>query len=105
MHNVPNQTSLYGYSKPYSASFSKGMNEPLLSPTIPQCQLSYGHILQAPIPIQKKVFKVPFISSVMGVLIPVDQYLLIPLEALNNTLIELTLSPYAMYSTGCMDVH
>jgi len=41
----------------------------------------------------------------MGVLVPVDQFLLIPLQALNNTLIELTLNPYAMYSTGCMDVH
>lgn len=41
----------------------------------------------------------------MGVLIPVDQFLLIPLQALNNTLIELTLNPYAMYSTGCMDIH
>lgn len=83
----PNTTNVFGYSKPYSSSFSRGMNEPFLSPTIPQCQLTYGQILQAPVPISKKTFKIPFISTVLGVLIPVDQFLLIPLKALNNTLI------------------
>lgn len=59
----------------------------MLSPTIPQCQMSYGKILQAPVPVAQKVFKIPFLSCIMGVLIPVDQFVLIPLQALNNTLI------------------
>lgn len=63
------------------------MNEPLLSPTIPQCQLSYGKVLSAPIPISKKRFKIPLLSTVLGVLIPVDQFVMIPLKSLMNTLI------------------
>ena len=85
--DVPNSTSLFGYSKPYSSAFSKGMHEPIISPTIPQCQISYGAVLQAPVPVSKKKFKVPLLSGIMGVLIPVDQYLLIPLQALNNLLL------------------
>jgi len=47
----------------------------------------------------------PLISSICGVLIPPDQFKLIPLRALYNLLLEITLNPYAMFSTGYNDVH
>lgn len=77
----------------------------MLSPTIPQARFGYGKIMEKPLPIPVRTFKIPLISSVMGVLIPADQFLLIPLKTLYNLLIELTLNPYAMFSTGCCDVH
>jgi len=77
----------------------------MLSPTIPQCQMSYGRILSAPVPITTKVFRNILLSGVIGGLIPANQFALLPLASLNNTLIEITLNPYAMYSTGYKDVH
>ena len=102
---APATTNLYGYNNPYSGSFSRGCNEPLLSPTIPQCQLSYGKILDAPIPISKKKFKNALISNTIGILIPPDQFVLPPLKGLKNVLIEITFQKYGLYSTGYKDVH
>ena len=92
-----------GYCKPYSAPFCSGTNEPMISATIPQCQMSYGKVMSAPIPVTKRVFKTPLLSSIIGTLIPADQFFLIPCESLQNMIIELTLNPYAMYTTGRMD--
>lgn len=39
----------------------------------------------------------------MGILIPEASYSLIPLKALFNTMIELTLNKYAMFSSGYND--
>ena len=79
--------NIIGYSRPYASHYSKGGSEPMISPTIPQCQLSYGKILPSPVPVGQKVFKMPLLSSIIGVLIPADQFLLIPLLTLNNLLI------------------
>lgn len=46
---------------------------------------------------------VPVLSAIIGVLIPPDQYKLLPLKTLMNLLLEITLNPYAMFSTGYMD--
>lgn len=105
VQSIPNSTNLFGYAKPYSSYFSRGCNEPMISPTIPQCQFSYGAITNQPIPVLTKIFKLPLLSGVIGALIPPDQFLLIPLQSLNNLLLEITLNPYAMYSTGYSDVH
>jgi len=75
----------------------------MISATIPQCQLSYGNILQSKVPVLYRKFLIPFISSVMGILIPPESALLIPMKVLYQTLIELTLSPFAFFTTGYQD--
>lgn len=77
----------------------------MISATIPQCQMTYGQILDSPIPIATKQFTFPLMSSLIGVLIPITQFMMIPLKVLNNLLIELTMNPYAMFSTGCQDIN
>jgi hypothetical protein len=42
-----------------------------------------GHILKKKIPISKRTFKVPIISAILGILIPEDQFVLLPIRALN----------------------
>lgn len=59
----------------------------MISATIPQCQLSYGNILQSKVPVLYRKFLIPFISSVMGILIPPESALLIPMKVLYQTLI------------------
>ena len=46
-----------------------------------------GQILPSKVPVYIKKFKIPLISSVLGLLIDPSQFLLIPMQALNNTLI------------------
>jgi hypothetical protein len=87
VQSITNSTNLFGYSKPFSSYFSRGCNEPMISPTIPQCQFSYGAITQSPVPVSTKVFKLPLLSGIIGALIPPDQFLLIPLQSLNNLLL------------------
>lgn len=96
---------LFGYKVPVNPRFAVGCNQPMLSPTIPQARFGYGKIMTTPMPIAVRTFKIPLISSVLGVLIPADQFLLIPLKTLYNMLLQVTLSPYAMFSTGYSDVH
>jgi len=43
-----------------------------------------GLILDQKIPIATRVFKIPLISAVLGLLIPESQFVLIPLRALNE---------------------
>lgn len=103
--STTNIGGIYGYTKPYSAKFGVGGFEPMLSSTIPQAQFGYGQVSATPVPISTRKFQFPLLSSVMGVLLPADQFKLIPLKALYNVLIELTLNPYAMFSTGRMDTY
>ena len=58
-----------------------------------------------PVPVPVRQFSVPFLSAICGVLIPEDQFCLLPLIALYNLLIEITLSPWAMFTSGFSDVH
>jgi len=64
-----------------------------------------GVILPSKVPVSTQLFRLPLISSICGILIPPDQFLLIPMEALYNMLLEITLSRYAMFTTGYNDVH
>ena len=64
-----------------------------------------GQINPWKIPIPNAELRLPLISTVCGVLIPPDQFLLIPMKALYNTLLEVTLSKYAFFTTGYCDVH
>lgn len=75
----------------------------MLSNNIPQCSMRNGQILPVPLPVRKRTFLVPVLSAIVGVLIPPDQYKLLPLKSLMNFLMEITLSPYAMFSTGYSD--
>ena len=66
--------------------FSKGVREPFISPTVPQCQMAIGQILTQKIPLSKRTFKIPLISAIIGLLIPQSQFVLLPLKALDGML-------------------
>jgi hypothetical protein len=63
-----------------------------------------GSIAQAKIPINRRTFKIPLLSATMGLLIPENQFVLLPLRALNDVLIEMTLDPFAMFTSGYNDI-
>lgn len=63
-----------------------------------------GQYLSTKVPIIRKKFKLPLLSSVIGALIDPSQFLLIPLQTVNTCLLELTLDPYAMFTSGYCDV-
>lgn len=65
-----------------SPATSKGAFTPMISPTIPQCSVQNGNILPQKVPVSTKVFRFPLISSIVGVLINPDQFILIPMKAL-----------------------
>lgn len=48
-------------------------------------------------------FKIPLLSGICGILIDKNSFKLIPLAALNTVLMELTLDPYAMFTSGLCD--
>jgi hypothetical protein len=54
---IANQVNLTGFSVLNSPFFSKGVNEPFISPTIPQCQMQDGVILPQKIPVSRRAFK------------------------------------------------
>jgi hypothetical protein len=64
-----------------------------------------GKILPQPIPISRKKFRVPLISAILGVLIPPDQFQLIPAACLRNLILQISLNPYAFFTSGYSDVH
>lgn len=64
-----------------------------------------GQITTQKFPVSERKFSVPLFSAVVGCLIPPDQFLLIQMKALKDLLVELTLSPYAMFTSGYCDVH
>lgn len=63
-----------------------------------------GIILPTKIPIAKRTFKIPILSAILGLLIPEDQFVLIPIKALNDILISIVLDKYAMFTTGYNDI-
>lgn len=102
---TPQPCGVSGYAKPYTSEFSPGTNEPFISATIPQVQMVNGALLPQPIPINRKTFRIPLISAIIGILIPPDQFQLIPAGALRNFILQITLSPYACFTSGYSDVH
>lgn len=93
-----------GFGNLQSPIFSRGVNEPFISPTVPQCQMRNGIILPQKIPIRTRTFKFPLISAILGLLIPKGQFVLLPLEALNDTIIEFTLDESAFFTSGFNDI-
>ena len=67
---VANSTSLLGYTNFTSPLFSKGVGEPFISPTVPQAQMINGSMAQSKVPINRRTFKIPLLSSTLGLLIP-----------------------------------
>lgn len=61
---------------------SKGAFPPLISPTIPQCQIQNGQILPHKIPVSTRTFRFPLISAIVGILIQPEQFIMIPMKAL-----------------------
>lgn len=53
----------------------------------------------------RKTFRIPLISAILGILIPPDQFQLIPAQSLKNILLQLTLNPYACFTGGYSDIH
>lgn len=88
----------------YSPTFAKGVWEPFISPTVPQCQMLNGVILPQKIPVWRRTFKIPLLSATMGLLIPHQQFVLLPIRAFNDLYMELTIDPYAMFTSGYNDV-
>lgn len=44
-------------------------------------------------------------SAILGLFIPPDQFQLIPAASLKNIILQITLNPYALFTTGYSDVH
>lgn len=64
-----------------------------------------GKYLPQPVPRARKTFRIPFLSSVIGVLVPPDQFQLIPAASVKDIIVQLTLNPYAFFTSGYNDVH
>jgi hypothetical protein len=64
-----------------------------------------GKILPQPIPVNRKWFRVPLLSAILGVLIPPDQFQLIPAASMKDIILQLSLNPYAFFTSGYSDVH
>ena len=62
-----------------------------------------GRFSYTKFPIVRKKFKIPLMSAVMGVLVDPSQFKLIPLQSINSILMEFTLDPYAMFTSGYSD--
>ena len=84
---VPNNANNWGYNTLFSPATSKGNFPPMISPTIPQCQIQNGNLLPSKIPISTKNFKIPLLSSIVGVLIDPASFLMIPLKSLEQLLL------------------
>lgn len=67
--------------------------------------MANGKILPQPIPISRKTFRMPLISAILGILIPPDQFQLIPAAALKNIILQISLNPYAFFTSGYSDIH
>lgn len=67
--------------------------------------MANGKILKQPVPISRKKFRVPLISAILGILIPADQFQLIPAASLRNIILQISLNPYAFFTSGYSDVH
>ena len=63
-----------------------------------------GVILNQKIAVSKKTFKIPLISAIIGLLIPQTQFILLPLKALNDVMIQLTIDQAAMFTSGYNDI-
>lgn len=60
----------------------------MISNTIPQAGMRNGNvILGTPLPVRRRTFLIPVLSAIVGVLIPPDQYKLLPLKAMMNLLL------------------
>jgi hypothetical protein len=101
---MPNLPHLHGYTALNSPNYSKGVNEPYISPTVPQAQVMNGVIAQQKFPVARRTFKIPLISACIGMLIPESQFVLLPLKALNDLMIEMTIDNYAMFTSGYNDI-
>lgn len=76
---IPMTSNLMGLQRAVIPEFARGTNEAFISPTVPQCSMDNGHITAKPFPVSKKTFRIPLISAICGLLIPPDQFLLIPM--------------------------
>lgn len=53
----------------------------------------------------RKAFRMPLISAILGILIPPDQFKLIPAASLKNLILQISLNPYAFFTSGYSDIH
>lgn len=67
--------------------------------------MANGKLLKEPVPLARKKFRVPLISAILGILVPPDQFQLIPAASLRNLILQITLNPYAFFTSGYSDIH
>lgn len=83
---------------PYSYSFAGTTHEPVLSHSINQNVILNGAPTKKRI--TKASFTIPLLSGILGVLVPHESYRLIPLQAMEDLVIEIQLNPFAFFSNG-----
>lgn len=84
---ISNSCSNMGYNTAYSPYTTRGVYEPLISNNIPQAWMRNGLLMPQPMPVRRRTFLIPVLSAVVGVLIPPEQYKLLPLKSLMNLLV------------------
>lgn len=89
-----------GYSQAFSEQLSNSSYETLFTPAHPQSWIYNGACQAAPVRTNKRVFQIPIISSIFGVLIPAESYKLLPMQAFKNLMIQFRLNEYAMFTSG-----
>ncbi len=87
----------------FTPFFTRGCFEPFISATVPQLSLMNGKIASTKTPLYRRKFKIPLISGIIGILIDPSQFILIPLASIQDLYLEITLDPYAMFTSGYSD--
>lgn len=89
-----------GYKQPYNPIYCSGLDEVFFAGTeIPIKRMLKGKIASEN---GRKFlsFSVPLLSAIFGVLLPSELYKLIPMNIMEDLVIELKLNNYALFSSG-----
>lgn len=89
-----------GYKQPYNPIYCSGLDEVYFAGTdITVSRLFKGKLVKQA---GRKFlsFSIPLLSAVFGVLLPSELYKLIPMNIMEDLVIELRLNNYALFSSG-----
>jgi len=95
--------SLTGVLQPYTYSFSNSSFEENFSKSYPNWTITGG--LPKPTIQVRSTFSIPLLSGVLGSLMPAESYRWIPIGELGEVVLELRLSPYALFTSGYTDLY
>lgn len=79
--------------------------ETYLSSYLPQGWLNNGKLQTRPIVSNKKLFTIPLMSAIFGILLPHENYKYLPMKVFDNLLFEFRLNPYACFTSGYYDTN